>query len=360
MGMLYRNQISLAESVNTDVKWDVDGLPIEIRLFPTGESPDCYGRVVVYDPKDAQAIMAANTRSDGSIAFDIAHGSTPRPGAEQSQEMHQAVGWGTLACEPDGVWLKGIRWNDDTRKLLKERAFRFISPAFNVDGDPEKGPVKLTGIEAVALTNLPATENAVPIVRSKDAATKPTPKSGTKEISRNMANEDTTALERAKKDEHPDHALDYTKLNEDEREEAFLRMQSALKAANKREEEEDDDEDDDEDDKDDEDTKKDAKRSLVHGMIRDGLVTVKELKALVSMRTKDLETMDKMLRSKQDKKQGRIEEKTVPVGEKSQGALATFLRSNNNQWHDPKAYVARALKVDVKDLKDRTDIQEGN
>ena len=206
------------------VVWDPQGIPTSIRLFKVGSNPDCRGLDVEYDPGDAEQIVKANTRADGTVCFDIAHGTLPSPGDVTTPEQHKSVGWGKLRADGTGVWLDDIKWTPDTVQQLMLREWRFISPGFNVSGDADSNkPVKLSTIISVALTNIPATVDAQPIVRSiKASSTKlseATPKKATKRILTNMAKredeDDMKDKDTVVRDDEDDKDLDIDNLDTD-------------------------------------------------------------------------------------------------------------------------------------------------
>ena len=153
---LHKSKISLS-----DVVTDGQGVPISMKIFSVGSNLDCRGVDAIYNVADALRIMKSNTRADGLVPIDLAHGMLAGP--EAPAHSHEALGWAKLRCDATGVWLDDIKWNDETRQKLIERKFRYVSPAFTI-----RKVGKATMIEdviTVSLTNIPATVDAQPIVR---------------------------------------------------------------------------------------------------------------------------------------------------------------------------------------------------
>ena len=130
--------------------------PTEIRLFGFGETETSKGKFVL-DRSAAQMLMD-KYREQGTdrLAFDYGHGMVKPTGADS----HKAAGWFVPEVREDGIYASDIQWTDPALKALREREYRFFSPAFLFD----KSSRKLTKLLNVALTNMPATKNQSPLV----------------------------------------------------------------------------------------------------------------------------------------------------------------------------------------------------
>ena len=99
----------------------------------------------------------AETHKDDELLVDADHES-------EIGGKTEAKGWLSNLFVKDGVGLFGkIKWTDIGRKLIENRIFRWLSPAWILDKDT-KEPVKMT---SVALTNKPSQAGKIdPIVNS--------------------------------------------------------------------------------------------------------------------------------------------------------------------------------------------------
>jgi hypothetical protein len=142
--------------VTVELNSDGEGeVPTKIRLFKAGLNEYTNGQNT-YDPEDAPLLKSDDTRDLKPIDVDhMSHDPMSSP------DGHVAVGWFTADYREDGVFATDIQWSARAVQWLKERAFRFISPAFWADGDG-----KLVGLIDFALTNNPATLNPIPLVKS--------------------------------------------------------------------------------------------------------------------------------------------------------------------------------------------------
>lgn len=146
---------SIRITLNTDA-----GLPNEFKIFNAGDNvASKEPSVVTYDPKKKESLIAEYQASDGRdlVGIDVDH-MTFDVGPPES---HASMGWFRLSFEDDGVWARDVQWTDQGARLLEQRAFRYLSPAFNVDEDGH-----LARIINVALTNVPATVSPQPLVNS--------------------------------------------------------------------------------------------------------------------------------------------------------------------------------------------------
>ncbi len=132
-------------------------LPVEFCLFKFGENITSKGSVYLDQDSAAECI---NTWKDqgNDLSLDYEH-----------QAVKQAVngpipaaGWFKLGIKEDGLYAVGVEWTEQARTLLKNREYRYYSPAFYTDFDS-----KVNEIINCALTNIPATKDMKPLVASK-------------------------------------------------------------------------------------------------------------------------------------------------------------------------------------------------
>ena len=138
---------------------DATKAPDEICLLRFGDVQTRKGLVRVTDR--SLRLVAEQWRKYGrDMGFDYGHdqfnGNVP-------EKDKIAAGWGRVECRPGlGVFAVGIRWTDEARRKIEARELRYTSPAISIDPKTRE----LTGLENVALTNIPATLAPVPLTLS--------------------------------------------------------------------------------------------------------------------------------------------------------------------------------------------------
>lgn len=148
------------------IKLDVTGgLPTEFVLFKAGDNRSTKG-TISYDPSKAAQLQARYDAEDGRdlIPIDVAHLSLESP----LPEAHKAIGWFRVDFAEDAIWARDVEWTEYGAEKLRNREFRFISPAFYADETGE-----FTSLINCAVTNIPATIDALPLVADRrDSAPK--------------------------------------------------------------------------------------------------------------------------------------------------------------------------------------------
>lgn len=155
--------------------------PSRVRLFKSGLNSTSKGWFF-YDPSDKDSILKKQSLEDGRDLYpiDVAHLSlsdAPNP------EAHRSFGWFELDLTEEGIFANNIQWSKAGLSFLEDRAFRYISPSFEVETDDEGNvqyyegeddegnPIeymKITKILNFALTNEPATYSPLALVASKE------------------------------------------------------------------------------------------------------------------------------------------------------------------------------------------------
>lgn len=130
-----------------------DDPPSEFRLFAAGRNDSTKGPVFL---TDAEAVVAAWQRHGVDLMIDLEHLSLDPDARNYDPD---ARGWGQLEVRNGEVWATGLRWTPDGERRLREKRQRYISPAFDTD---KKG--RVVDVLNVAITALPATHNAAPLV----------------------------------------------------------------------------------------------------------------------------------------------------------------------------------------------------
>lgn len=217
--LVYRGFVGDAYAED-DVQYGFDETPVMICPMGewTGGATD--GRIVT-QVIDAQALetLAANQEE---VLVDKDHGSMKTVLDRDTRAYGWAGQFKAVTNAGDFSGLYGvIKWSDEGRKLVQDRSYRFLSPAFELDSDGR--PVKLVSI---GLTNRPNFKMG-PIVNSVPDGEASSTTSITKDI---MTLEEIKALvaetvkqaleEAAKPEEKPEEAVDACKDEEEKKETA--------------------------------------------------------------------------------------------------------------------------------------------
>ena len=133
-------------------------LPSEVRVFTSGTNETEKGPFL-FDAKAADLVMAHQAAA-GSVdrMIDLEHLSLEDPETSANYDP-DARAWCRLEVRDGELWLVNITWTPDGIERLTSRKQRYLSPAFPTDNDG-----RITKIVNIALTALPATHNAVPLV----------------------------------------------------------------------------------------------------------------------------------------------------------------------------------------------------
>jgi hypothetical protein len=128
-------------------------LPTKIQLFKTGNNPNSYKNIAIYNPELKDIILSNQLEKDGRdlLPIDLEH----LRGSSQ--------GWFTLSLDDTGIYADNIQWTNKGKEALSNREFRFYSPTFMTDKEGN-----ITQIDSFALTNSPALYGLTPIVASKE------------------------------------------------------------------------------------------------------------------------------------------------------------------------------------------------
>lgn len=128
-------------------RWMPIIIPDNYNLIHTAK-----GKFVV----DSDAIIRAFRNGGNDLVIDYEHGSTK--GVESP-----AAGWiNELEAQVDGSLYAKVEWTEKAAGYIRNREYRYLSPAFVPEGD------KITGLHSIALTNVPATYSASPVALNKD------------------------------------------------------------------------------------------------------------------------------------------------------------------------------------------------
>ncbi len=158
--------------------------PDEFVIFKAGDNPTSKG-VLVFDETAASLVMAElKEQGMDRLPFDAGHGMfafIPTP------ENQKALGWFVAVVRDGQLVATDIQFTPFAREALKNREFRFFSPAVEVkplnihDEDEDEREIvplaeqrfRVTALLNVALTNMPATKNQEPLVATHVARLAP-------------------------------------------------------------------------------------------------------------------------------------------------------------------------------------------
>lgn len=131
--------------------------PAAVRLFPFGVIKTRKG-TFTFTRRSAQLCMKMWGQLGREFGFDYEHGTFDK---NVPPKERVASGWGKVELRKDGLWVTGITWTPDAARKIAAKEFRYLSAALlhNKQGE-------IVGVENCALTNLPATLDAEPLVLS--------------------------------------------------------------------------------------------------------------------------------------------------------------------------------------------------
>lgn len=133
--------------------------PTEVRLFRAGKNATLKGTFLWTD-RSVELVKQQWAKLGRDFGFDYEHGSLDPSVAPKDRE---AAGWGRIDPRPDGLWVTGIQWTGPALEKIAAKAFRYLSPTPQID----TASGEIVGCLNCALTNLPATLNAAPLVLSE-------------------------------------------------------------------------------------------------------------------------------------------------------------------------------------------------
>lgn len=128
--------------------------PREVRLFKFGANRTTKG-VFVLTRESAHAVINDYTAQGHALTWDYDHATFT-----SADPQHRiAAGSCRLAVRDDGLWAVDIAWTADAARDIAAGKWVFCSPALKFNAKRE-----ITGIRNVALTNIPASFDAAPLL----------------------------------------------------------------------------------------------------------------------------------------------------------------------------------------------------
>lgn len=140
---------------------DASNLPSAFRLFSLGDNKTTKGTFKL-DAAGLASIMAAYKDHGNDLHFDYEHQAFT---ALENGKPAPAAGWFSIEARADGLWAVSVRWTDVAAQMLRNKEYRYFSPAFEVDKAN-----RITRLLNVALTNLPASKEMQALVAASQTA----------------------------------------------------------------------------------------------------------------------------------------------------------------------------------------------
>lgn len=134
--------------------------PKEFRIFRAGVNRTHKGDVL-FDEEAARQLIANAATWGVRHMIDLNHDSLDA-GPSARVDASDARGWFDLEVRDGELWAVNVEWTPDGERRIRERTQRYISPAFNVDG--EGRPVDMVN---AALCSMPATFSPQDLIAAK-------------------------------------------------------------------------------------------------------------------------------------------------------------------------------------------------
>lgn len=134
--------------------------PREFRLLNAGVTRTSKGDLKCDESHAAMCLSNEMLPDDGLLPLDYDHGMVSFMGGEK-----KAAGWFKLTARNGELWATDVRYTPAAEKALRDREYRYFSPALYRDEDGY-----VTRMVNCALTCLPATIKQRPLVASEELA----------------------------------------------------------------------------------------------------------------------------------------------------------------------------------------------
>ena len=130
--------------------------PREVRLFKFGANRTTKG-VFILTRESAHAVISDYTAQGHALTWDYDHATF----TSADPQHRVAAGSCRLGLKADGLYAIDIEWTDDARRDIQAGKWVFCSPAIVFDAQR-----RVRMVRNIALTNLPATHGAAPLLLS--------------------------------------------------------------------------------------------------------------------------------------------------------------------------------------------------
>ena len=137
-------------------------LPTEFRLFADGANETTKGTFVL-DPGGLAEALADFKRRGVDLPIDLEHDALSEDARAARADAGDARGWFKLEARDGELWAVDVTWTPDGERRLRDRTQRYISPVFAYDDEG-----RIVGVRNCALTAMPATLGAVPLVAASE------------------------------------------------------------------------------------------------------------------------------------------------------------------------------------------------
>jgi len=128
--------------------------PREVRLFKWGRNKTTKGTFTL-TKASAAAVLAEYSEQGHALTWDFDHATF----TSADPQHRVAAASCRLSLKADGLWAVDIEWTPDAKRDIEAGKWVFCSPALKFNAARE-----ITGIRNVALTNIPATHDAAPLL----------------------------------------------------------------------------------------------------------------------------------------------------------------------------------------------------
>lgn len=136
--------------------------PSEFQLFTAGTVETTKG-TFVFDEACVASVMSEYRAHGIDLMIDYDHASLAGVSLDPAT-AGKAAGWFNLEVRNGELWAVNVRWTESAAKALRAKEWRFMSPAFQTEGN------RIVSVMNVALTNLPATRQLSPLVAASSVA----------------------------------------------------------------------------------------------------------------------------------------------------------------------------------------------
>jgi len=141
-----------------------DGAPPASFTILAAGTTDTSKGTILFDQEAAKDVVQAFTEhGQGQLPVDYDHGML---GLISTPESGSAAGWFTPSVNDAGdLVANDVQWTPRGAEKLSQREYRYFSPALYIDPDSRR----VSKLVNVALTNLPATRDQIPLVANQKA-----------------------------------------------------------------------------------------------------------------------------------------------------------------------------------------------
>jgi phage I-like protein len=140
-----------------------DDPPAEVRLFTPGVNGSTQGEVD-FDAESQADVLRAYRVHAVDMMVDLEHASVDKAIREARSDATDAMAHFGLEVREGALWMVGIRWTDEGEGRVRAKKQRYLSPAFRLVPIPGTKRFRVGPLLNVALTSLPASYGAVPLV----------------------------------------------------------------------------------------------------------------------------------------------------------------------------------------------------